>query len=63
MMWRYLEDIVETDKHESFKMEAEARLNHDDIVGWLKTIPGFANTKGGTMYIGVEDKTNKLIGF
>jgi ATP-dependent DNA helicase RecG len=62
-MQMYLEDIVEADKYESFKMEAKARLNRDDIVGWLKTIPGFANTKGGTMYIGVEDKTNKLIGF
>lgn len=59
----YLEDIVETEKHESFKMETKARLNRADIIGWLKTIPGFANAKGGTMYIGVEDKTNKLIGF
>ena len=59
----YLEDIVDTDKYESFKMETKARLNREDIVGWLKTIPGFANAKGGVMYIGVEDKTNKLIGF
>ncbi len=59
----YLEDIIKTDKYESFKMETKARLNRDDVVGWLKTIPGFANAKGGIMYIGVEDKTNKLIGF
>lgn len=44
-------------------METKARLDRIDIVGWLKTIPGFANAKGGTMYIGVEDKTQKLIGF
>lgn len=59
----YLEDIVETEKYESLKMETKARLDRIDIVGWLKTISGFANAKGGTMYIGVEDKTNKLIGF
>lgn len=33
------------------------------MVGWLKTIAGFANAFGGDFYIGVEDKTNKLIGF
>ena len=38
-------------------------MNRDDIVGWLKTIAGFANASGGDFYIGVEDKTNKLIGF
>lgn len=59
----YLEDIVKTDKHESFKMETKACLNRTDILGWLKTICGFANAEGGTMFIGVEDKTNKLIGF
>lgn len=31
--------------------------------GLLKTIAGFANAKGRDFYIGVEDKTNKLIGF
>ena len=25
---------------------------------WLKTIVAFANTSGGTMYIGVEDKSH-----
>ena len=28
-----------------------------------KTIAGFANAAGGNFYIGVEDKSNKLIGF
>ena len=30
-------------------------------VGWLKTLVAFANTEGGTMYIGVEDKTHKIV--
>jgi len=28
--------------------------------GWLKTLCAFANTDGGKMYIGVEDKTHKI---
>lgn len=59
----YLEEIIENVQMESDKFECKAKLNHDDIVGWLKTIAGFANASGGDFYIGVEDKTNKLIGF
>jgi ATP-dependent DNA helicase RecG len=29
--------------------------------GWLKTLVAFANTDGGTLYIGVEDKTHKVV--
>lgn len=59
----YLEEIVENIHLESDKFECKARLNRDDVVGWLKTIAGFSNASGGEFYIGVEDKTNKLIGF
>ena len=59
----YLEEIVENIQLESDKFECKAKLNRDDAVGWLKTIAGFANACGGEFYIGVEDKTNKLIGF
>ena len=38
-------------------------MNREDVVGWLKSIAGFSNASGGDFYIGVEDKTNKLIGF
>ena len=48
---------------ESDRFEAKSILNKDDVMGWLKTIAGFANAAGGEFYIGVEDKTNKLIGF
>ena len=30
-------------------------------IGWLKTIAAFANTFGGTLYIGVENNTHKII--
>lgn len=59
----YLEEIIEDIQLESDKFECKSRLNREDIVGWLKTIAGFANACGGDFYIGVEDKTNKLIGF
>ena len=59
----YLEEIIEDIQLESDKCECKAKLNRDDVVGWLKTIAGFANASGGDFYIGVEDKTNKLIGF
>ncbi len=48
---------------ENNKFECKSILNRDDIIGWLKTIAGFANAEGGEFFIGVEDKTNKLIGF
>lgn len=59
----YLEEIVEDVQLESDKFECKSKLNREDIVGWIKTIAGFANACGGDFYIGVEDKTNKLIGF
>ena len=59
----YLEELVESDRLENDTFEAKVILNRDDVVGWLKTIAGFANASGGDFYIGVKDKTNKLIGF
>ena len=58
-----LEEIINVDEFETDVIECKRNLNKDDIVGWLKTIAGFANAKGGDLFIGVEDKTNKLIGF
>lgn len=59
----YLEELIDNVELESDKFECKSRLNRDDVVGWLKSIAGFANAFGGDFYIGVEDKTNKLIGF
>lgn len=59
----FLEELIEEIQLENDRLECKGRLNRDDIVSWLKTIAGFANANGGDFYIGVEDKTNKLIGF
>lgn len=58
-----LENLIDTLPIENESIECKSRLNRDNISSWLKTIAGFANSIGGNFYIGVEDKTNKLIGF
>lgn len=58
-----MEELIKGRILESDSFEAKSMLNRDDVVGWLKTIAGFSNASGGDFYIGVEDKTNKLIGF
>lgn len=58
-----LDEIVNRSMLENKDFECKARLDKNNPVGWLKTIGGFANSIGGFFYIGVEDKTNKLIGF
>lgn len=59
----FLEELIDHKAFESKEIECKQILNRDDIEGWIKTIAGFANADGGVMYIGVDDKTNKLIGF
>lgn len=58
-----LDEIEKINLIESLNIETKARLDREDSIGWLKTVAGFANAEGGILYIGVEDKTNKLIGF
>jgi predicted HTH transcriptional regulator len=59
----FLEEVIGEVRLEDNTFECKGKLNRDDVVGWLKSIAGFANAQGGQFYIGVEDKTNKLIGF
>ena len=58
-----LEEIDAAAELEGKEFEWKGRLNREDVVGWLKSIAGFANASGGVFYIGVEDKSGKLIGF
>mgnify|MGYP002517016406 FL=1 len=58
-----LNDIFNDYDTENSIYECKSRLDRDNILGWLKTIGGFANSKGGILFLGVENKTNKLIGF
>lgn len=58
-----LNDVFPELKVEDKNLECKARLNRDDSLGFLKTVGGFANASGGTIVLGVEDKTNTLIGY
>ncbi len=58
-----LNDIYQNIVVEDQQIECKSRLDRNNTLAWLKTVDAFANTKGGIFFIGVEDKTNKLIGF
>ena len=58
-----LDEIVNVSQIEDMNLECKARLNREDTEGRLKTIAGFSNAEGGVLFVGVEDKSNKLIGF
>lgn len=59
----FLNELIKDYITEDIQYECKARLNKEDVLGWLKTIDGFANSKGGVMFVGIEDKTYKIIGF
>ena len=59
----YLEELTGSIRMEDSETEYKARLDRSNPQGWLKTVCGFSNSSGGTLFIGVEDKSLKLIGF
>lgn len=59
----YLEELMGSVRLEGEEYECKARLDRVNSTSWLKTVCGFSNADGGTLLIGVEDKSNKLIGF
>ncbi len=59
----FLEELIGDIQLESNTIECKVKLNRENIVSWLKTVSGFANAQGGKLYVGVEDGTNKLVGF
>lgn len=44
-------EVIDEDKNYEYK----ASLNPDNPIKWAKTIIGFANDKGGTMFVGVSN--------
>ena len=53
------------DRNHEFKRILEEGKSEDSgnpkEVGWLKTLAAFANTDGGTMYVGVDNATHKVV--
>ena len=41
--------------------EGSASTGKPKEIGWLKTIAAFANSRGGKMYIGVDNKSHKVL--
>ena len=54
---------LESDKVEFKGIIEDGRLSDGSYseISWLKTLAAFANTDGGDMYIGVEDKSHKVL--
>ena len=59
----FLVEIVSNALTEDSEIECMSRLDRNNVIDCIKTFAGFANANGGTIYVGVEDKTNKVIGF
>lgn len=59
----YIEEVIGDLGLESCEIEYKERLNREDVINWLKTIAGFANGEGGSLYVGVKDKSHVVVGF
>lgn len=64
----FIEELVPgtnlEDKNIAFKRilkEGSRDQDHSFETGWLKPLCAFANTDGGKLYVGVDDKTHKII--
>ena len=58
-----LDELTGQVNPESAETEYKRQLEREKTENWLKTVAGFSNAEGGTLYIGVEDGTGRLIGF
>ncbi len=58
-----LEELIKKDCFETKTEEFKQRLDEKEPLSWLKSIAAFANTDGGTLYLGVKDKTSELTGY
>ena len=50
-----------TTEYKGIIEEGKSREGKILEIGWLKILVAFANTSGGTMFIGVEDKSHKVV--
>ncbi len=59
----YIEELIPKINLEDYNNEFKGIIgekNSNDF-GWLKTIAAFANTCGGNLYIGVDNRTHKVL--
>ena len=62
-----INEILPNINNENYSVEFKARLltgldkqGNDNELKWLKKIVAFANTQGGTLFVGVNDKTHEI---
>ena len=62
-----INEILPNINNENYSVEFKARLltglnkqGNDNELKWLKEIVAFANTQGGTLFVGVNDKTHEI---
>lgn len=58
-----LQELIPNFITEDGQFECKARLDRTNLLGWLKTVDGFANAKGGVIYLGVKDKSFDVVGY
>ena len=58
-----IDELLGQENLENSEIEYKRQLEREKTENWLKTVAGFSNAEGGTLYIGVEDGTHKLLGF
>lgn len=54
--------ISDYEKAETSNIDYKERIEGNKPKSWLKSVSAFANTKGGIILFGIEDKNHKLIG-
>lgn len=66
----FFEQIFPDNNIETDELEFKGILNigkndngESKEISWVKTLAAFANTKGGSLFVGVEDKTHKIVSF
>lgn len=62
-----LEELIPCVNIEDYQTEFKGIIKEGDStdgkkleIGWLKELVAFANTNGGTLYVGVENNTHQI---
>ena len=54
--------VSDYERAETSNIDYKEKLEEQKPKSWLKSVSAFANTKGGIILFGVEDKSHKLKG-
>ena len=59
----YIEELMPGTNLEDYNNEFKGMIDdrQGKAIGWLKTLTAFANTSGGSLYIGVDNRTHEVL--